>query len=197
RVTSPKGEPRTVPHKKEPTVYRIVTLVAVPLFLCAPAPAADADLILHNAKVVTVDRSFSIGQALAVQDGKVLRVGTNEDVLKLRGPKTEVIDLGGKAVLPGLIDSHTHPTGAAMHDFDHPIPDMETIRDVLDYTQGRAAAQPEGTWVQVRQVFITRLKEQRYPTKDELDRAAPKHPVIFSTGPDASVNSLALKLNKI
>src|SRR5262249_12808877 len=55
----------------------------------------------------------------------------------------------------------------------------------------------EGTWIAVHQVFITRLKEQRYPTKEELDQAAPKHPVIFATGPDASLNSLALKLNKI
>src|SRR5204862_7411295 len=95
------------------------------------------------------------------------------------------------------IDSHTRPTGAAMHEFDHPVPDMETVRDVLDYVRARAAAQPEGTWIHVRQVFITRLRDQRYPTKDELDRAAPKHPVVFSTGPDASVNSLALKLSKI
>src|SRR5206468_3754323 len=60
-----------------------------------------------------------------------------------------------------------------------------------------AAALPEGSWIQVQQVFITRLREPRYPTKKELDDVAPRHPVVFSTGPDASVNSLALKLNKI
>jgi predicted amidohydrolase YtcJ len=177
---------------------RLLVLLTTLTLLPAPAAlAADADLILHNGKVVTVDKDFAVRQAIAVKDGKVLRVGSNEDVLKERGPKTEAIDLGGKTVLPGLIDSHVHPTGAAMHEFDHPIPDMETIQDVLNYIKGRAAAQPEGTWIQVRQVFITRLKEQRYPTKDELDRAAPKHPVVFSTGPDASVNSLALKLSRI
>src|SRR5262245_5520039 len=102
-------------------------------FFCATASAADADLILHNGKVVTVDQAFSVRQAVAVQDGKIVRVGADADVMALRGPKTEVIDLGGKMVLPGLIDSHVHPNGAAMHEFDHPIPDMETIRDVLDY----------------------------------------------------------------
>ena len=100
-------------------------------------------------------------------------------------------------VLPGLIDSHMHPTGACMTEFDHPIPEMETIGDVLDYIQARAEALGEGKWIVVRQVFITRLKEQRYPTREELDQAAPKNPVLFSTGPDASLNSLALKLSGI
>jgi predicted amidohydrolase YtcJ len=107
------------------------------------------------------------------------------------------VDLGGKMVLPGLIDSHVHPTGACMTEFDHPIPDMESIQDVLDYVQARAKVLAEGEWIHVSQVFITRLREQRYPTREELDRAAPKHPVLFSTGPDASLNSLALKLSKI
>jgi predicted amidohydrolase YtcJ len=65
-------------------------------------------------------------------------------------------------VLPGLIDSHTHPTGASMIEFDHPIPEMETIQDVLDYIRSRADALGAGKWVVVRQVFITRLKERRY-----------------------------------
>jgi hypothetical protein len=158
---------------------------------------ADADLILHNGKIVTVDKNFSIQQAIAVENGKILKVGSDAEVLKTKGPKTQVIDLAGSMVLPGLIDSHVHPTGAAMHEFDHSIPDMETIADVLGYIKGRAQAQPEGTWIHVRQVFITRLKEQRYPTRTELDRVAPKHPVAFTTGPDASLNSLALQLNKI
>ncbi|HEY1381686.1 MAG TPA: amidohydrolase [Gemmataceae bacterium] len=176
--------------------HRILASFAV-LLLAAPARAADADLILHNGKVVTVDAAFSVGQAVAVGGGTVVRVGSESDVMALRGPRTQVVDLGGKTVLPGLIDSHVHPTMAAMTEFDHPIPDMETIHDVLDYVAARAKAVPAGSWVQVRQVFITRLREQRYPPRAELDRAAPKHPVVFSTGPDASVNTLALKLSGI
>lgn len=166
--------------------------------LCGAATAADqADLILHHGKVVTVDRDFSICEALAVKGDRLIRVGTDEEVLKTQGPRTVVIDLGGKMVLPGLIDSHTHPTGASLTEFDHPIPAMETIRDVLDDVRSRAEALGPGKWIVVRQVFITRLQEQRYPTRDELDRAAPRNPVLFSTGPDASLNTMAMKLSGI
>ncbi len=104
-----------------------------------------------------------------------------------------MVDLKGRMLMPGLIDSHTHPGNASMHEFDHEIPPMETVSDVLDYVRARAKVLGPGQWIDVRQVFITRLKEQRYPTRDELDQAAPENPVLFSTGPDASVNSLALK----
>jgi predicted amidohydrolase YtcJ len=168
------------------------------LGLSGPAAAAEeADLILHHGKVFTADRDSTVRQALAVKGDRLLLVGTDEEVLKTRGPKTAVVDLGGKMVLPGLIDSHTHPTGASMTEFDHPVPEMETVRDVLDYVRSRAEALGAGKWVVVRQVFITRLKEQRYPTREELDRAAPENPVLFSTGPDASLNSMALKLSGI
>jgi predicted amidohydrolase YtcJ len=167
------------------------------LFGCAKKEQVQADLILHGGRVVTVDKKSSIREAIAVKDGRVLRVGNNRDVLKMRGTQTEVIDLQGKMVLPGLIDSHVHANSAAMTEFDHPIPEMETIADVLKYIEERAKALGEGKWVNVSQVFITRLREQRYPTKEELDRVAPKNPVVFSTGPDASLNSLALKLSGI
>src|SRR5437867_3608029 len=190
-----------MPHPpREPTMRRHILLILAGFFallLCPAAPAADADLIAHHGKVVTVDKAFSVRQAFAVKDGKVLAVGTDEEVLRHRGPRTEVIDLAGKTVLPGLMDSHVHPNGAAMHEFDHPVPDMETVQDVLDYIKSRAAVLPEGTWIQVHQVFITRLREPRYPSRKELDEAAPTHPVLFATGPDASLNTLALKLSKI
>ena len=173
---------------------RHILIIALLLALAPFVRAQVPDLILHNAKVVTVDEKFSIHQAVAVEGDKILAVGTNADVLKLRGAGTEVLDLQGKTVIPGLIDSHTHPGTAAMHEFDGVIPDMETIDDVLKYVASRASALPEGEWITLRQVFITRLREQRYPTRDELDQVAPKHPVVFSTGPDASLNTLALKL---
>jgi predicted amidohydrolase YtcJ len=173
--------------------------VFVVLGLLSPLPRAGAqpDFILHHGRIVTVDREFSIAQAIAVSGGRLVAVGTNDDVIKLGGAKTARIDLRGKMVLPGLIDSHTHPTDACMTEFDHPVPDMETIGDVLAYIRARAQVLGPGQWVVVRQIFITRLKEQRYPTRDELDHAAPVNPVIFATGPDASLNSLALKLSGI
>lgn len=153
-------------------------------------------LILHHGKIVTVDSQFSIHQAIAIKDDRILALGKNETVLKTRGKTTAVYDLKGKMVLPGLIDSHVHPA-AAMTEFDHPIPDMETIGQVLDYIRERARVLPEGDWIQLRQIFITRLREQRYPTLQELDAAAPAHPVIFSTGPDAVLNTLALRASAI
>jgi predicted amidohydrolase YtcJ len=159
--------------------------------------AQEADQILHHGKIVTVDPAFSIQEAIAITGNRILRVGSDADVFKTWGQRTKIIDLAGKTVLPGLIDSHVHPSDACMTEFDHPIPEMETIQDVLDYIRSRAAVLTPGKWIQVQQVFITRLKEQRYPTREELDQVAPKHPVVFSTGPDASLNSLALKLSGI
>src|SRR5438128_3117158 len=158
----------------------LVTGLAV-LLAVDRSRAADADLILPPGKIVTVDPKFSIREGLAIKDGRIFRVGTSQEVLQTRGPRTKLLDLQGKTVLPGLIDSHVHPTGACMTEFDHPIPAMETIQDVLDHIQSRAKVLSPGEWIVLRQVFITRLREQRYPSKDELDRAAPKNPVAFLT----------------
>ena len=165
--------------------------------LVAQAQEKPADLIVHNAKVHTVDANMSIAEAVAVRDGVIVAVGDNATVLKLKGDKTDVVDAGGKTVLPGLIDSHTHPVGAAMHEFENTIPDMNTIQDVLDYIAARVKEREPGEWITMSQVFITRLKERRYPTKAEMDAVAPNNPVAFSTGPDSSVNSMALKVSGI
>lgn len=179
-------------------VLNAMTAAAACVVLAGEAAGATpADLIVHHGRVATVDARFSIHEAMAVRDGRVLMVGSNADVLATRGDATSVIDLEGRLVLPGLIDSHTHPTGASMHEWDHPIPSMESIADVLAYVRSRAEVLEDGDWITMSQVFITRLAERRYPTKAELDAAAPKNPVVFSTGPDASVNSLALSLSGI
>lgn len=165
--------------------------------LAADRPSPTPDLILHHGRVVTVDERFSIREAVSIKDGRVLEVGRNRTLLAHRGPRTQVVDLQGRMVLPGLIDSHTHPAAAAMVEFDHPLPQMETIQDVLDYLRARTQVVPEGSWIALRQVFVTRLRERRYPTREELDRVAPRHPVIFATGPDASLNTLALRRSGI
>jgi predicted amidohydrolase YtcJ len=172
-------------------------LVVLSMLAAFSLAAAEPDFILHNGKVVTVDTSFAIREAISFSAGKIEQVGSSADVLKSRGPKTEVIDLQRRMVLPGLIDSHSHPADASMTEFDHPIPDMETIADVLAYIRERARVVPPGQWIEVHQVFITRLKEQRYPTRAELDSSAPQHPVIFATGPDCALNTMAMKLSGI
>lgn len=169
-------------------------LLVAAFFLKAAEPA---DFILRNAKVAIVDERFTLAEAIAVRGQKIMAVGKNDDISRLVGPGTRVVEARGRLVIPGLMDSHTHPSGASLYEFDHPMPEMESIADVLAYIRSRAAVVPEGQWITLSQVFITRLREQRYPTRAELDAAAPKHPVVFRTGPDASVNSLALRLNKI
>lgn len=174
--------------------------VSALLLLCVTpdfSSASAADLILYNGRIVTVDGDFSVRQAMAIEDGRIMAVGRNDDILGLRMTSTDVIDLDGKMVLPGLIDSHVHPCGASLTEFDHPIPEMDSIADVLDYFRDRAETLDDGEWIVLQQVFITRLREQRYPTRAELDEAAPKNPAVFRTGPDASLNTLALKLSGI
>jgi len=180
-------------------------VTALVLLLGLPAPRApcggdaalEADLIVYNGRIVTVDPDFSIRQAMAVKGNRIAAVGGNEDILRFKTNRTETLNLNGKMVLPGLIDSHVHPCEACMTEFDHPIPQMDSIEDVLDYIRTRADALEDGDWIVVQQVFITRLREQRYPTRRELDGAAPANPAVFRTGPDASLNTLALQLSNI
>jgi predicted amidohydrolase YtcJ len=157
------------------------------------AAAQPPDLIVHNGQIVTVDDQFSIAQAIAIKGDRIVAVGTDAEILALTGTDTVRQNAGGRTLLPGLIDSHVHPGGASMYEFDHEMPNMETIDDVLAYIRGRADVLEDGQWIVIQQVFITRLKDGRYPTRDELDVAAPNNPVYFRTGPDASVNSLALE----
>ena len=171
-----------------------ISLLAIP---CSLAVAQLATLIVHHGKIVTVNEQFSLAEAMAVRGDRILDVGSNASVLKLAGPDTKIVDLHGRTVIPGLCDSHVHATGASMYEYDHPIPEMDTVADVLKYIGGRAEVLKPGEWIVVRQVFITRLRDQRYPTRKELDSVAPKNPVMFSTGPDCVCNSLALQLSGI
>lgn len=177
---------------------RLLVLNFVGLLLVANGiSAAPPDLVVTHGKIVTVDAKFSIAEAFAVRDGRIVAVGKNDEILALAGEGTQKLNLGGKTVIPGLCDSHVHPGGAALYEFDHPIPEMDTVGDVLKYVAARAEVLPDGEWISLSQVFITRLRDQRYPNRKELDAAAPKNPVIFRTGPDASCNSLALELSGI
>lgn len=172
-------------------------LAVIAVMVASSGSVRSATLILHNGKIITVDKQFRLAEAVAVQSDRIQAVGSNREVLSLASPDTQLVDLEGKTVLPGLIDSHVHPLGAALYEADHVIPEMHSISDVLQYIRSRADTLDDGQWIVVRQVFITRLQDQRYPTRAELDAAAPHNPVMFSTGPDASLNSLALKLSGI
>jgi predicted amidohydrolase YtcJ len=161
------------------------------------AADGDADLIVHNAKVVTVDAKFSMAQALAIKDERIIAVGDNAAVLKTKGPKTRVIDAGGKTVLPGLYDSHTHPTGAASSELSEPLPVLRDLNDVFTYIKKKTKEIDKGEWIVLRFAFPTRLKDARFPTLKELDDAAPDHPVLYNAGPASMANSMALKVSGV
>jgi predicted amidohydrolase YtcJ len=172
-------------------------LLAAPASFVHARPDNPADLIVHNGKVLTVDAKFTTAEAVAVRGGKVVAVGTNADVLKLKGPKTRVIDAGDNTVMPGLYDSHTHPVGAATSEMGDATPLLRSIPEVLDFIKKRTADTPEGKWIVIRYAFPTRLKEARFPTKAELDSVAPKHPVLYHAGPAGVANSKALEVSGV
>ena len=157
----------------------------------------QADTIFINGIVHTVNPADQTVAGFAVKDGRFLAVGSNQHVLLRRAKSTAVIDLKGKTVIPGLIDSHVHSTGAAVYEYDHVMPPMHAIADVLAYIKNRAELLEDDQWIFMSQVFITRLKEQRFPTRQEMDQVAPDNPVMFRTGPDTAVNSRALQLSGI
>jgi predicted amidohydrolase YtcJ len=162
-----------------------------------PAAKGPADLVVHHAKVVTVDDKFSLAEALAIKDGRIIAVGEDEAVFKTAGPKTRTLDADGRMVLPGLYDSHVHPLSAALSELTAPLPSLKSLKDVFAYIRKQAETTPPGDWIIVRFAFPTRLDEARFPTRAELDEAAPKHPVLYHAGPAGVVNSLALKVSKI
>jgi predicted amidohydrolase YtcJ len=175
----------------------LIPLVLLSLAASASQPEPAPSHIFHTGRIVTVDPQFRIVEAMAIRDGRIVAAGSNAEVVKLAGAGTQQASLDGRTVLPGLIDSHVHAPAASMYEFEQPVPDMRSVEDVLAYIRDRAKAAQPGRWITLSQVFITRLREQRYPTRAELDRAAPRHPVAFRTGPDASLNSLALSLSGI
>ncbi|MFM9068948.1 MAG: amidohydrolase family protein [Planctomycetota bacterium] len=175
--------------------YQLWTKLLTPVLVAAQDQTAD--YILTDLKIATVNARDQIVDSIALRGDRILAVGTWEDLREHQGAQTKIVTLPHRFLMPGLIDSHVHAGDAGMHEFDHPIPDMETIAQVLDYVKSRVRAVPPGQWIWVHQIFITRLQEQRFPTRAELDAIAPDHPIVFSTGPDAMVNSLALQLSGI
>ena len=160
-----------------------------------------ADLLLLNGKVVTVGPDFSIAEAVAVEDGKILAVGPTEEIEKWKGEGTEVIDLGGKVVLPGLIDSHIHMvgTGLTMAQINCRTPPMRSIADIVEAVKEAVEEAEPGKWIQGRGWDQAKLSEHRKPTRWDLDEVAPKNPVWLTRtcGHVAVVNSKALEIGGV
>jgi predicted amidohydrolase YtcJ len=137
---------------------------------------AEAGTAYVNGKIVTLDHNEAIVQAMVVDNGKVVAVGADEEMRKLAG---EVVDLGGKTVLPGFIETHCHSIGAARAEISGPYAELYSIADVQRWVSEQAKVTPKGEWIEVPRNEITRLKERRFPTPAELDVATTDHPVLF------------------
>jgi predicted amidohydrolase YtcJ len=133
---------------------------------------------------------------VAVKDRRITAVGSDENVMRERGSTTQVIDLKGKTVLPGLIDSHVHPIGAGLSEFRHPLPKLDSFAAVQKYIIERAKVTPAGEWIVVPRTFPTRLAEMRMPTRDVLD-VVKDHPVMFDASYVVIANSKALEISGI
>lgn len=145
------------------------------------APRGFADWLFHNGKIITVDKNFSLQQSVAIKDGLIVGVGSNAAMRTWRGPKTREIDLGGRAVIPGLIDAHIQATLAGLS-WDNEL-HWEPLQSLADGLQLIAAAtkrRPPGSWIVVGGGWVpTQFAERRFPTREELDGIAPRHPVYI------------------
>ncbi|HYV27966.1 MAG TPA: amidohydrolase [Candidatus Eisenbacteria bacterium] len=139
-----------------------------------------ADLVVLNGKIVTVDPRFSIVEAAAIRDGRFVAVGPNAEVKKLTGDRTRVIDAMGKTVVPGLVESHVHAIGVARDEAVQPFVQLGSIAEIQQWVREQVKTVPEGEWVQIPRIDLTRLREGRLPTRADLDTAAPDRPVVFN-----------------
>jgi predicted amidohydrolase YtcJ len=184
------------------TRWAVIALGSIAVLASAltrPAGAADSppNLIIVQARVITLDAESRIAQAVAIRGERVIAVGSNQEIRALAGPDAQVVDAGGKTILPGLYDSHVHPLGAATSEADHAIPAYRSLADMKRYIADRVKVQPKGTWIVVRYAFPTRFDESRFPTRAELDAIAPDHPVLHQAGPAGMANSKALEISGI
>jgi len=158
------------------------------------------DLILHNAKVLTVDENFRIAEAVAVRDGVFLAVGTNAEVLRLRGPATRVLDLQGKTVIPGFVATDADNDLVAGNLYKETLVggkifgtmEIESKADILKEIASRVSSRPPG-----EMVFFRLLEESQDAlrlTRADLDPISPRNPIAASvTSSDMIVNSLMLE----
>ena len=160
----------------------------------------QADTILHNG-TIWCGHGEGVVEALAIWQGKVLAVGSNDDILNLKGAQTRLIDLSGRFATPGLNDAHLHlvATGLTLSWIDATPQKAPTLDSLLDAIRKQAAVTPPGAWIRARGYDQNKLDVGHHPHRSELDAAAPDHPVMLTRacGHVSVFNSKALELAKI
>lgn len=166
-------------------------------FLAMPASIssllAAPDVIYTQGKIVTLDPTGSIAEALAVEDGKLVAVGSHDTVIALAGQDTKVIDLKGRTVIPGIIESHIHSLACTRAALTQEYAELRSIAEVQNWIREKATMVPAGTWIEVPRNEITRLAEQRFPTPEELDLGTKDHPVVFISVTKTVLNTAGWK----
>ena len=165
-----------------PLVKRLLVIAAVLGLMVAGfagrAPAAEPEAVYFNGKIVTLDAAGSTAGAVAVQDGKVLKVGSADEIKKLAGPSTRLIDLGGKTVVPGLIDAHCHPMETIYLKeawVDCRYPQTPSVKQALANIAAWVKKTPKGEWIYVACVSASENKfaEKRLPYQGRVGRGGP------------------------
>src|SRR5512141_3220777 len=157
---------------------------ALLLALAAAACAQTADTVLINGKILTVDSQSSIREAIAIRGGRILAAGSTADIRKLAGPSTRSIDLQGRTVIPGLIDSHLHAIRAALS-FATEVNwiGARSLPEALGRIREAARTMKPGSWLIVAGGWnVDQFQERRRPPQAELVAAAPDKPVYAQLG---------------
>jgi len=167
--------------------------------LATSAVAQPADLVLRGGNIVTVDNTWSIARAVAIKDGRFIAVGADAQMAPHIGPNTQVIELGGKTVVPGLIDTHLHQLLAGLNGPAVQLLNAKSIADVAKAIGDRASRTEPGKWVMASSGWHESiLAEGRMPTRHELDPVSPNNPVFIPRGGHVvTVNTTALELANI
>lgn len=160
----------------------------------------SADLILTNGRVTTMDRNRPTITAVAIASGKILAVGNDKEILQLRGANTQTINAGGRVVIPGLNDTHSHMVrGGLNYALELRWDGIPTLAEAMDRLKEQIARTPSGQWARVVGGFSPwQFAEQRMPTLKELNEIAPNTPVfILHVYSSALLNRAALQALKI
>ena len=140
----------------------------------------NAQVLIQNANIITIDQGRPRAQALAIRDGRFLAVGNNDDIADFLGPDTQRLDLQGKTVLPGFIDAHIHVLSSGIRHVMAADCGRPSIPEVLAELRQITETTPDGDWVQGFKYDDTKTAENRFLTRHDLDTISTQHPVMVT-----------------